>query len=95
MRAAFPHRVRVKGSDAIQPRQGLDVRPMFRSPRCLTFRAMQASSYQQVVLRRPADPRRVICTMCEHSEFVHGDYEARLCLYSECGCSGFTLGAGA
>lgn len=29
--------------------------------------------------------------MCEHSEFVHGDYEARRCLYSECGCSGFTL----
>jgi hypothetical protein len=56
---------------------------------------MQASSYQQVVLRRPDDPCRVFCTMCEHSEFVHGDYEARRCLYSECGCSGFTLGAGA
>jgi hypothetical protein len=58
-------------------------------------RPMQASSYQQVVLRRPDDPCRVFCTMCEHSEFVHGDYEARRCLYSECGCSGFTLGAGA
>jgi hypothetical protein len=56
---------------------------------------MQGSSYQQVVLRRPADPHRVFCMMCEHSEFVHGDYEARRCLYSECGCSGFTLGAGA
>ncbi len=31
--------------------------------------------------------------MCEHTEFVHGDFEARTCLYSECDCSGFTLGA--
>jgi hypothetical protein len=48
-------------------------------------------SSQQTVLPRPADPRRVLCTTCEHTEFVHGDIEARRCLYSECGCSGFTL----
>jgi hypothetical protein len=45
------------------------------------------------VLLRPADPDRVLCTICGHREFVHGDVEARRCLYSECGCSGFTLGA--
>jgi molybdopterin-guanine dinucleotide biosynthesis protein A len=39
--------------------------------------SMEASSYQQVVLRRPGDPRRVFCTMCEHSEYVLGDYEVR------------------
>jgi len=53
---------------------------------------MQPSS-QQAVLVRSADPRRVHCTACEHTEFVHGDIEARRCLYSECGCSGFTLSA--
>jgi hypothetical protein len=31
--------------------------------------------------------------MCKHTEFVHGDFEARRCLYSECGCIGFVLGA--
>jgi hypothetical protein len=29
--------------------------------------------------------------MCEHREFIHGDFEARRCLYSACECSGFTL----
>jgi hypothetical protein len=51
---------------------------------------MQTISSQQTVLARPADPRRVYCAMCEHSEFVHGDQGARSCLYSECGCTGFT-----
>jgi hypothetical protein len=54
---------------------------------------MQTPSSQQAVLLRPADTRRVFCAMCEHTEFVHGDVEARRCLYSECGCGGFTLGA--
>lgn len=52
---------------------------------------MQTSSSQQAVLPRPADSRRVFCTKCEHTEFVHGDFESRRCLYSECGCSRFTL----
>ena len=34
---------------------------------------------------------RVYCAVCTHSEFVHGDSAARLCLYSECRCGGFTL----
>jgi hypothetical protein len=55
--------------------------------------AMQPNSSQQAVPLRPADAFRVFCTICEHTEFVHGDLEARRCLYSECGCSGFTLGA--
>jgi hypothetical protein len=54
---------------------------------------MQIRSSQQGVLLPPADPRRTLCTKCEHTEFVHGDFEARRCLYSECACSGFTLGA--
>ncbi len=65
---------------------------MFRSPRWPTFRSMQPNSSQQAVPLRPADPFRVLCTLCEHTEFVHGDFEARRCLYSECGCSGFTIG---
>jgi hypothetical protein len=51
------------------------------------------TSPEQVVSRRAAS--RVYCTMCEHSEFVHGDYEERRCLYSECTCSGFRMSAGA
>ena len=48
------------------------------------------SGYPQS-LHEQRDPRRVSCSMCEHSEFVHGDHEARRCLYSECVCSGFKL----
>ena len=56
---------------------------------------MQTPLPQQAVRLRPVDPRRVLCATCEHTEFVHGDYEARQCLYSECGCRGFMLVAGA
>ena len=42
-------------------------------------------------LRAP-DPRRILCAVCEHTEFVHGDLD-RSCLYSECDCSAFTLSA--
>ena len=42
------------------------------------------------MLSRPVDARRVFCAMCEHTEFVHGDVDARRCLYSECACDGFT-----
>jgi hypothetical protein len=52
---------------------------------------MQPAS-QQTVLPRPPDTRRVLCAMCAHTEFVHGDVDARRCLYSECGCAGFTRG---
>jgi hypothetical protein len=30
------------------------------------------------------------CLACRHSEFVHGDDAARLCLYCECECRGIT-----
>jgi hypothetical protein len=54
--------------------------------------SMQTFSSDAVFLRSP-DPRRVLCTRCEHTEFVHSDSETRHCLYSECDCSGFTTGA--
>jgi hypothetical protein len=54
---------------------------------------MQKPTYQQAVPLRPVDARRVLCTNCMHTEFVHGDVDARRCLYSECGCERFTLGA--
>jgi hypothetical protein len=56
---------------------------------------MQTPLAPHAMLLGPVDPRRVLCTMCEHTEFVHGDAETRLCLYSECDCHGFTSGAGA
>jgi hypothetical protein len=68
---------------------------MLCSPRRLTLGAMHTDSYQQVVLGSSPEPRRIFCTTCEHSEFIHGDYEARRCLYSTCGCSGLTVGAAA
>jgi len=52
---------------------------------------MHDSTSQQTLIPRPADPRRVRCTACEHTEFVHGDFEARRCFYSECDCGSFTL----
>jgi hypothetical protein len=36
------------------------------------------------------DLPRVYCAACAHTEFVHSDGDERRCLYSECGCSGFT-----
>lgn len=43
----------------------------------------------------PKSPMRVYCVNCHHTEFVHCDFEARTCLYSECRCGGFTLTAAA
>jgi hypothetical protein len=56
---------------------------------------MQAYQDQQIAFDRGPGPSWISCTTCEHSEFVHGDYDARRCLYAECGCSGFTVGAAA
>ena len=53
---------------------------------------MQA--HPQVVYRNALEPLRIFCAACEHSEFIHGDVEARRCLYSECGCKGFTIVVG-
>jgi hypothetical protein len=46
---------------------------------------------QQLMQRRQLEPLRIFCAQCEHSEFIHGDFDARRCLYTECVCSGFTL----
>ena len=54
---------------------------------------MPSATTTQTLIGRPADPRRVLCTLCEHTEFVHGDHDDRRCLYSECGCTGFMLSA--
>jgi len=45
----------------------------------------------RVVYRNELEPLKIFCDECEHSEFIHGDVEARLCLYSECGCGGYAL----
>jgi hypothetical protein len=43
----------------------------------------------RTVLQRIVDSRSVFCTGCTHSEFLHGEYDTRLCLFSECGCEGW------
>jgi hypothetical protein len=69
----------------------MDLRP----PRDALLWPMHPHSSQQVALLRPADTRRDFYAASEHSEFVHGGYQARRCLYSECRCGGFILLAGA
>ena len=32
---------------------------------------------------------RLCCDRCTHSRFVHSDYDACRCLFSECECQGF------
>jgi hypothetical protein len=57
MRASIFSPVPAKGSDAVQPRQGLDVRPLFCIPRCLTFRVhagVLVSAGHTSAPRRPA-----------------------------------------
>lgn len=43
----------------------------------------------------PGLPARTPCDLCEHTEFMHGDFETRHCFYSECDCIGFTAAMGA
>ena len=43
----------------------------------------------RTILQSGVDPRRVFCTACPHSEFLHSDLGQRLCLFSECGCRGW------
>jgi hypothetical protein len=33
----------------------------------------------------------VFCCDCEHSELVHADRGKRLCLFSDCDCSGLVV----
>jgi hypothetical protein len=64
---------------------------MSRAPRTPYGNGMTAYSVQQLMQRRHLEPLRNFCAQCEHSEFIHGDFDARRCLYTECACSGFTL----
>jgi len=43
----------------------------------------------RTVFQHIIDSRSVFCTRCAHSEFLHGEYDTRLCLFSECGCEGW------
>ena len=65
---------------------------MLCAPKRRTLGAMQAPTYsdRHIVLEHTVDSgMRVLCTTCEHSEFVHGDLGARRCLYTVCECTGF------
>jgi hypothetical protein len=35
------------------------------------------------------DSRSVFCAGCTHSDFLHREHDARLCLFSECECEGW------
>jgi hypothetical protein len=52
---------------------------------------MFASTDHRVMLGSRSELSRVPCAGCQHAEFIHGDHNDRLCLYSECGCSGFAV----
>jgi hypothetical protein len=59
----------------------------------LSYGARMTLRVLSQVARRDLDSTRVFCGACEHSEFVHGDAQPRRCLYSECDCGGFNVGA--
>jgi hypothetical protein len=44
-----------------------------------------------VVPKVPAD-RSTPCSGCEHTDFIHSDYDARACLFSGCECPSFLAG---
>jgi hypothetical protein len=50
----------------------------------MSYPAGESTMFQHII-----DSRSVFCSGCGHSEFLHGEYDARLCLYSECGCIGW------
>src|ERR671936_2859721 len=45
--------------------------------------------------RSPAseDPHTVFCVSCSHSRFIHSDLGRSFCLYSGCGCGGWSAPA--
>ena len=63
---------------------------MYPSPGRRTVLVMFASTDHRVTLGSRSELSRVPCAGCHHAEFIHGDHNVRLCLYSECECSGFT-----
>jgi hypothetical protein len=38
-------------------------------------------------------PLTALCATCGHSDFIHSDNGNRWCLYAECGCNVFIVGA--
>ncbi len=56
---------------------------------------MATYPYRELVVIDGPDPRRIFCSNCDHSQFLHSDLDRRLCLYSECDCHGFAVGAAA
>lgn len=65
---------------------------MLHSPQMSYGSRMTVAILSQI--SRRDDSTRVFCGACEHTEFVHEDADSRRCLYSECGCHGFSVGAG-
>lgn len=66
---------------------------MYGSSNGPTVRLMEELSFKTTVaLRVDPSPLRVFCDSCEHSEFIHGDYAPRSCLFADCACSGFGRG---
>jgi hypothetical protein len=51
---------------------------------------MRTSPHLGPIAERFAESLRIACAGCGHSEFIHGDRNARSCLYSECRCRSFT-----
>ncbi len=60
---------------------------MLLSDRCPTL----------IAVREPIEdrsgPKLFVFCSCGHSEFIHSDRQNRVCLWSECHCSGFALRA--
>jgi hypothetical protein len=50
-----------------------------------------------IAVREPIEdrsgPKLFVFCSCGHSEFIHSDRQNRVCLWSECHCSGFALRA--
>ena len=38
-------------------------------------------------------PLTVFCATCGHSDFIHSDFGHRPCIYAECDCNAFVVGA--
>ena len=50
---------------------------------------MRTTPHREPVPHRFAGFSTIACAGCGHSEFIHGDRDARSCLYSECRCRSF------
>jgi hypothetical protein len=77
------HGVRLQTFDRQRTADGL----MLLSDSCPTLIAVR----EQIEDR--SGPKLFVFCSCGHSEFIHSDRENRVCLWSECHCSGFALRA--